>query len=465
MTCHDEAALLFILDELAYYIAKISSDDLSSRTIEQVKLHIFDSMGALFAGACSEEAGAICDLVRKLGLASETSKVPVIGFDFSAPLPHAVLVSCATTRMTETDDIDLMSCTTPGSVVVPSALLLSYQVRASFEDLLEGIIAGYEVMTRLGAAGKGTEIIYRGIWPTYLWASVSAATVGSKMLDLNEEQIKNALAISLTLSTGISGRTNLGLTSRWLTLGCAVQNGLIAALSAEKGFLGDRSILDTIYPSAYDLKLDTDVLLKDIGEQFKIEKVGLKPYCCARQTLASIEAYRFLLDNNQFDPEKIENIEVLVPRQYVKMIDHGSLPEGRLSSIVSIQYQLALASFYEEDLFDVQRKVIRDEEKIIAFMQKIHVKPSPRFTEMYPLRWPGKVIVKASGQEYEHEVLAPKGDPDQPLTWEDVARKIERLTCRFFEPAEMEALGAAIKALDGTTNLEAFFNALPKRCM
>jgi 2-methylcitrate dehydratase PrpD len=449
-----------LLDELAGFITHVTFDSLSSETVSQAKLHTFDSLGALLAGACTEEAKANRDLVQELFSSREGIDVPVAGFGFSAPLPLALLLSCVATRLTETDDIDIASCTTVGSVVVPAALLLAFKKGGTGKEFIEGVVTGYEIFTRLGAAVNGSEIIYRGLWPTYLCGAIGVAAVGSKVMRLTPEQIKNALAISLTLSTGISGRVKTGLTSRWLTLGCAAQNGLIACLGAARGFAGDQTLLETIFPSAYGLDLKPHILVDGLGKDFRIGKVNLKPYCSARQAIASVEAFRWLLHTHDILPENIEAMEVIVPKQYSQMIDRPGLPDDRLGSITSVRYQLALAAFFEDDLFDIERRVLRKEEKVDTFMQKIRVIPSDAFTAMYPGKWPGKVVLRVGGKRYEHEVLSPKGDEDQPMTWEDAKQKAKRIGRRFFDAARIERLGAAVKGLDGMEKVDSLLQLL-----
>jgi 2-methylcitrate dehydratase PrpD len=438
-----------LLDELAQFITGVTFDGLSPETVDQAKLHIFDSLGALLAGACTEEAKANRNLVQELFSPQREGDIPVPGFDFSAPLPLALLLSCVATRLTETDDIDIASCTTVGSVVVPAAVLLASSKAATGKKLVEGVVTGYEIVTRLGAAVNGAEIIYRGLWPTYLCGAIGVAAVGSRIMGLTAEQVRNALAISLTLSTGISGRVKTGLTSRWLTLGCAAQNGLIACLAAAKGFAGDQTVLEGIFSSAYGLDLNPQILLEGLGRDFQIGKVNMKPYCSARQAVSSIEAFRWLLRNNHITPESIEEIEVFVPKQYSQMIDRPGLPDDRLGSITSLRYQLALAAFYEDDLFDIERKVLRKEEKVETFMQKVRVIPSDPLTAMYPKKWSGKVVLRAGGKSVEHEVLSPKGDSDEPMTWEDAEQKAKRIGRRFFDPARIEKMRAAVKGLEG----------------
>jgi 2-methylcitrate dehydratase PrpD len=326
--------------------------------------------------------------------------------------------------------------------------------------MIEGVVTGYEVVTRLGAAVNGAEIIYRGLWPTYLCGAVGVASVGSKVMGLSVEQTRNALAISLTLSTGISGRVKTGLTSRWLTLGCAAQNGLVACLAASKGFAGDPSVLEGIFSSAYGLDLKPQVLLERLGKDFRIGTVNLKPYCSARQAISSIEAFRWLLLNDRIAPESIEGMEVLVPRQYSQMIDRPGLPDDRLGSITSLRYQLALAAFHEDDLYDIERKVLRTEPKIATFMQKVRVIPSDPLTAMYPVKWSGKVVLRAGGKKHEHEVLSPRGDSDQPMSWEDAEEKAGRIGRRFFDPEKIDKLGAAVKGLERMEKVDSLLHLL-----
>ena len=54
-----------LLDELANLINHVTFKDLASETVNQAKLHIFDSLGAVLAGARTQEGKAPCraDLV------------------------------------------------------------------------------------------------------------------------------------------------------------------------------------------------------------------------------------------------------------------------------------------------------------------------------------------------------------------------------------------------------------------
>jgi 2-methylcitrate dehydratase PrpD len=327
-------------------------------------------------------------------------------------------------------------------------------------QFLESLAAGYDVITRLGAAVDGPKILYRGVWPTYLFGPIGSAAVSSKILGLTMGQTREALAIALTLSSGLAGRIKSGMTSRWLTLGQSVQSGLFAALAAARGFCGDPTLLDGLFPSVLGLRMDSACLLKNLGQDFKVEKISIKPFCTARQALASVEAFQTLLTQHRFDPEGIDSIDVAVPEQYSQMIDRASFPDDRLGSITSLQYQIALAAFYREDLFDIRREILRDEQRVHRLMQKIRIRPSPEYTAMFPERWPGKVSVKVAGQLVEQEILIPRGDPMRPLSWQDLEQKVGLISKGLLGTVDAGNLGALVKRMKRAQDFGEFLPSL-----
>lgn len=450
-----------LLDHLAEFVSDLSFKRFSPQILEKAELHVFDALGAMLAGASSEETRATSDLLKKTIPLGKGKTIPVAGFGFAAPLPHAAVITSLSARMTEIDDIHLLSCTTPGSIIVPTALSAACYAGEGGKRFYESVLAGYDLMTRLGTAVNGPVILYRGIWPTYLFGALAAAAVGSKAFGLSRGQIGHALAIALTMSAGLAGKIPRGMTSRWLTLGCAIQNGLAAALAAEAGFAGDPALLDGPFPSVYGLDLDAGILLEGLGEKFEMEEMSLKPFCTARQALSSIEGFRSLLSTVQIDPESIDEIEVTIPQQYSQMINHPAFPESRMDSIVSVQYQMALAAFDEEGLFDLRRKDLRENDQIRDFIKKVHVNTSPEYTALFPRQWPGKVKVKSGRNTYEQEILDPVGSPLHPMSWGDVEHKLKRVTRTLLDPAQVERLGAGVKSLKGCETLNDFIDQVP----
>jgi len=95
-----------------------------------------------------------------------------------------------------------------------------------------------------------------------------------------------------------------------------------------------------------------------------------------------------------------------------------------------------------------------------TFMKKVHVAPSPDLTTFFPRKWPGRITLRISGERFEHEVLAPKGDTDDPMTWEEVERKWKRALRRPGGADQIEGLKKAVMSLKGAAKVDDLLRAL-----
>src|SRR5262249_11079841 len=170
---------------------------------ERLRLHIADTVGMLLQGASLAEGRAALALGSRLA------------------------AWCACVRLTEADDIHLTSCTTPGSVVVPTALhLAACGSFKNWRDFLTAVLAGYEVLIRVGYAIDGPRLLAGKIWPTLFAAPVGAAAVACRAWKLDTAQTTGALATALAASTGIAPPAMMQDSSRCISLGLAAEQGV-----------------------------------------------------------------------------------------------------------------------------------------------------------------------------------------------------------------------------------------------
>jgi 2-methylcitrate dehydratase PrpD len=225
------------------------------------------------------------------------------------------------------------------------------------------------------------------------------------------------------MSTGTSGRVKSALPLRWLALGVAAQNGVIAAMSAKAGIEADLSLLDRESGLLAALFVRREEITEDLGERFFIDETGMKPYTVARQALSAIEAFRQIIHEEGIEPTSIREVRVLVPTSYARMIDNRNLPETRMESIVGVQYQMSQAALYPDRLLDVLHEPPTDDPGIATLMARIRVEGSTELEGLFPRIWPARVEVVSEAGTYVREVLHPKGDEKNPFTWEELASK------------------------------------------
>jgi 2-methylcitrate dehydratase PrpD len=437
------------LNIISSFVADFSFEKLPARTLENVKMHILDTLGAMIIGRQNPEGKATDKLTQKLASPGTTS------------LTRSIINSCSSTRSTEIDDIHLESCTTMGSVIVPTAFSMADAGYVSDgRGLAVAVALGYDIAIRLGLAVNGATILARGVWPTFFAAPLGSATVGAKVLRLDSRGTLTALSTALAMTSGTIIRPQSDLSTRWLTVGMGAQNGIIGALAAREGFGGDETFSPDLSGQFLGLSFTPARMTEGLGQSFMIDETGMKPFPVARQALAAIDAFREIVAKNKIVPAAIERISVQVPEQLLPVINHPRLSGSRLQATSSVQYQIALAAIDPDGPVDFRHEQINTGAQVTAMMDKVKVEPLPELNSYYPLTWPARVSVTAGGQTYQKESLYPKGDHRNPMNWDEVKGKFKNAAGPAMGESSIAEIVHSIQNLESLGDLSRLLQVL-----
>jgi len=437
------------LERLGAHAAGGYQRGLPGPTLDTLRLHFADTVGAWIAACKTAEGQALLDFEP----ADRTS------------LSGRVALACALARLSEVDDIHLASGTTPGALVVPAALTVGAALGRSGAEVAAAAAAGYDVMTRLGEALDGPTILHRGIWPTYFLAPVAVAAVTARLLDLDAKRSAHALAIALALAAPSVGRQSGASTSRWLAIGDAARSGVAAARAAQSGFTGDLHLFEgEFFLGVYHLSPDAELLAKALEPEPSVAVTSFKPWCAARQTMAAVQALREIIGEG-VAPADMTRLNVGVPFPYLKMIDHGVVAGERMSYLTSVSYQMALYAYDPNASLDPRQ--VRDTlpREIEQFMARISVRADEDLLRHYPRCWPALLTVDTAKGTLEKLVLYVPGDPERAFDEFQVAAKFWRLTGPLVgEHRTEELLRRSYAALDEKDGPRALIEAI-ERCI
>jgi 2-methylcitrate dehydratase PrpD len=402
------------LTDIAEAIAGLTYDNLSEELRDAARKRIFDNTGATAVGLATPEG---------LGLQRLTES---IGSGTNPGIADVIRLYVAATRCTEIDDINIASCATVGSVIVPLAAAAADEYSYDDRSVITAVVAGYQAMVRIGTAIDGANILYKGIWPTYAATPFAAAAVGAKLLELNAADTANALSLGLSRTVFMQGRNASGLSPRWYVLGCATADGFAAAHAAAAGIGGDPNILQS-FAKAMGGPVDDEVLLQDFGAFRGILEIDTKTFPTSRQGMSSIQAFRRSLPLPR-PVEDIEAIQVYVPGQYRNMVDRSGLPRDRMDSLVGVGYQMALSALYPDQFSDALRNTILRNDAVEAFVGKVTVTEDPDLTAAFPRQWSGRVVIQwKSAEPTVVEIKEPEGAATNPMGWDDLEAKLARI--------------------------------------
>jgi 2-methylcitrate dehydratase PrpD len=399
-----------VIGKLASFVTGAKASDLPAPERERLRLHVADTAVAALAGASIPEGKALHSLGGDSSLAGRIGR------------------QAAATRLTEIDDIHLPSCVTPSAGVVPLAFALAAQAKDFDPDeVASAIWVGTEIATRLGLAVNGPQILYRGIWPTYLGAPVAAAAAAARLMGLNEARTANALSLAVMLMAGGVGRIHGAPSGRWFLYANAVSGGIAAAEAARGDYRGDSEILDKEWlTDTHGIALDRDALTGKLGESSVYPGLSMKPFCSAKQAIAATSAFRQILGRG-VSRDAISKVQVRVPQAYAGMISGRVETGARISTIVSVAHQIALAAYKPEALYDIDRSAPHIDPAVTQFAAKVEVAVDASLAKFYPQHWPAEVEVTAGGETIKQRVVEAPGDPEQPLDASSVSDKAQRV--------------------------------------
>jgi 2-methylcitrate dehydratase PrpD len=394
-----------VISELAGFVAGAKASALPAAEQERLRLHFTDTAVAALAGAHIPEGRALHSLGDDGALAIRIGR------------------QAAAIRLTEIDDIHLPSCTTPSAGVVPVALTLAAQAQTFAPDeIASAIWVGTEIMTRLGVAVQGPQILYRGIWPTYLAAPVAAAATAARLMGLNETRTGHALSLGVMLMAGGVGRIHGAPSGRWFLYANAVAAGVAAAEAARADYRGDPDILDKSWlADSHGIAFDRERLTERLGAGSVYGTLSLKPFCSAKQGIAAIEAFNAIF--TQIYPKAIDTVRVRVPPAYAGMISTRAEPGARQSTMVSVAHQIGLTATEMERLYDVDRSSTMVDAAVTRFAAKVEVIADAKLDAYYPQHWPAEVEVEAGGEMHRKLIVEANGDPERPLERDGVVAK------------------------------------------
>src|ERR1700733_5616381 len=136
--------------QLARYAAGLRYEDLPSAVVAKAKDIIADTVAACICGAEMPWSRLVIDYAERTGPGG-TSKILGRGTEVQAPA--AALANGALAHSFELDSLTRSGAGAhPGATVLPPALAVAQQIGASGRQLITAVVAGNEVMIRIGRA-------------------------------------------------------------------------------------------------------------------------------------------------------------------------------------------------------------------------------------------------------------------------------------------------------------------------
>src|SRR5712691_3397370 len=332
---------------LARFVIGLRLDDVPSSVVTKAALLALDTLGCALASTRYDFGRAAVQTAERLGGPQEST---LVGSKVRVAAANAVLANATLAHGLDFDDTREDAIVHTGSVAVTTALAVGEALGASGRAALEAIIAGVEIMCRVGLAVPG-RFHARHYHPTALTGSFAAAGAAGRLYNLTEDQLVHAFGICGSQAGGIIEYLADGSWTKRLHPGWAAHAGVIAALLARSGFTGPETVFEgahgfyAAFAGGFEpAKLDG--LLGSLGRSWELEQLTFKPYPCGSIAHPYMDCALRLRERQQIPLDQIAEIrcrtaEGPIPRLWEPLASKHRPPNGYAAKF-SLPYLLAV---------------------------------------------------------------------------------------------------------------------------
>ena len=257
-----------------------------------------------------------------------------------------------------------------------------------------------------------------------------------------------------------------GAMSKALHAGRAASAGVFSAYLAQSGFTAASKILEGekgFCPALSEAPRIEKITQNLSYGDLKIQHNSFKPYACCKHAHAAVYGAQILRSNHGIKPEDIDCVEIRV-NNITDFLINNPAPQNVYGCKFSIQYCVAAALVYGKAGVDEFNPEARSSAVMQKIMDKISVvkdEKQEKLNRENPAKLASEIIIKMKdGAKYQMQVDYPKGDPDNPMTWEESKAKFIALAEPVCGRRKAEKLSAYIKNIDEISDITAEFKKI-----
>jgi len=414
--------------KLVSFCSRLGYEALPEKIVEKTKWVVLDHIGIVLGGTNLDIGRAIAEYVREL---KDKAEATVLGFGFKSSARNAAFVNGSLSEILEMQDGYTKGGIHPSDATIAASLAMAEWKKKTGKDLITAVVVGYEVTNRVAEAIHPTHFA-RGFLPTGTVGTFGAAAAVARMLELNDEQMFNALGIAGFISPAITWDSHFGTYSiKQVQGGVPARTGIESALLAKKGLTGAPLEGDPKVQKGYckimsDEPPKLEKMIEGLGEKFTIEEVYFKPYASCRMNHGPIQLAMELKKKHALKPEEIEDILVRTYDFPVQRTGSVKTDTHSLFTVCQFSMSYAVAGALldgEAGLKQLTPKRIRDP-RIHKLGSKLRAVVDPELQKMYPANRPYIMeITMKDGNKIIGQVDYPKGDHRNPMTEDELKAK------------------------------------------
>jgi 2-methylcitrate dehydratase PrpD len=425
--------------KLARWVSALRFEDLPSEVVAAAKLQILDMLAVAWAGSKAESVDPVRTVIAETGGAPQSR---VWCYGDRLPATQAAFVNGMLAAALDFDTLHDRANVHSDGVVLPAVWALAEARGASGAELITALVAGGELMVRLGLAARSAP----GWFYSSVFGAFGAAAAAANLLRLTETQTLHAMGIALSQASGTQQPLLERSLTKRLQTAYAARQGVEAALLAEAGVTGPAQPLEGLAGiGALYTELDGS-LLEGLGERYDSLGMTFKKFASCMCNHAPIEAALRLRAGTGAQPADIESAMVTISPFMHRLTGARFTPgdNPQVSAQFNVRYSVASALLRGRfESRDIEPAAVRDA-GVLELASRVEVRVDERAGRFGParldVRWRGTGVHSVT-------VHAPPGTPDNPLPEAEILAKARTAFTQAAIPLSASAAGTLIRTL------------------
>lgn len=417
-----------LAERLGSWAAELHSDQVPGRALDSAIECVVDTLGCALAGVHAPVARAVRDTMLQ---GSTVGTSTVLGSRQRLPPAQAAFANSTAAHALELDDTDSTGFCHAGAVVVPATLAAAEAYGATGLECLTAIVIGYEVTVRL-ARWMNPEHRLRGFHTTATVPTLGAAAAVGRLAGMDRTGITSALGVAGSFASGTFEFLTDGSNLKRVHAGKAAFGAIQSVDLVRNGVEGPASVLEGptgLYATMAEPTV-APLDLGDLGECRRISEVGRKPYPCCRFCHGSIDS-AVALHKQGIAKYELGEVTVTVGKLCAEQTSLA-MPVNELQRQFSTPYGVALGLLYGSASLSDYRD--QPDERALELARHVKVVVDP---DLPVADRKARVTVRSNaGTTWDAETAVPKGEPQNPLSTDELRTKFFDLAAHTLQADE-----------------------------
>jgi 2-methylcitrate dehydratase PrpD len=302
----------------AEFVENVTYNDVPAEALRIGTRCLVDGLGLFVAGSEEHSVKILADEAAELGGRPEALLLRRGSIKVPASMAARVLGTAGHAHDWDDSQVSRDPAHVYGLLTHPtippltSALVMAQRLGAiDGKTFMVAFLSGFEVECKISEWMLPQHYL-RGMHSSATVGTFGAYAAAAKLLGLKKDKLRGGFGIAASLAAGI--RCNFGTMTKPLHVGRAAENGVTAALLAERGFTADPDALDGPWGfyAVHGGGFNPEKISQGFGKTWTIVDPGvsIKPYPCGVLTHPTIDLMLRLVTENDIRPENIQTVKV-----------------------------------------------------------------------------------------------------------------------------------------------------------